>query len=432
MLEPVLNSPVVDKFGYRATSSQTKAPRPRQRTSWLDIFSEYPVARCVSAEQSRKNAIMFDELLFDVWKLGSNVILAWTPDDSGVKLLVTKHIEVATSIGACFDPLERDERAAYMDSLFSIDKRVDQDDFDEIAAHLSVKPATLKLPFIPGEELDLGLMSAVVRRYGISHVEDRAVLLFDMVGFSLRSPLEQVAQLNSLSCSVNSAYAKLLEHGVDINFARTTTGDGFYIWNRARGINANIALYHLMVLILADNAIERAASVSSTLVPELKTGMHVGSHYEFYQPEGLNPTTFSYIVGDVTIELSRMVEFAHPNQILVGDFRTLMHDYDEDNGAEIINSIEFINRTQQSLGQLTGLRIASNEIDTIQCYLTGNKIDDGNYDVSEYTLVDKHDMSHKVFNAKLNLHLKNATSVFLGLQSQTVRALSKTTRREPC
>jgi hypothetical protein len=72
-------------------------------------------------------------------------------------------------------------------------------------------------------------------------VEDRAVILFDAVGFSLLTPLQQVVQLNSLSCSVNAAYAKLLDREININFARTTTGDGFYIWNRMRGVEANVS-----------------------------------------------------------------------------------------------------------------------------------------------------------------------------------------------
>jgi len=63
------------------------------------------------------------------------------------------------------------------------------------------------------------------------------VLLLDAVDFSLHTPLEQVAMLNSLSYSVNSAYRQLISTDVQINFARTTTGDGFYIWNRASTID---------------------------------------------------------------------------------------------------------------------------------------------------------------------------------------------------
>jgi hypothetical protein len=52
----------------------------------------------------------------------------------------------------------------------------------------------------------------------------------------------------------------------------------------------------------------------------IRAAFHIGSHYELYQAEGVNPTVFSYIVGDVTIELARMIEKALPGQVMLGDF----------------------------------------------------------------------------------------------------------------
>ncbi len=112
----------------------------------------------------------------------------------------------------------------------------------------------------------------------------------------------------------------MLKKEIDISFARSTTGDGFYIWNRDRSIQANVNLYHFMHLVLADNAIAMSKSSAST-TPRIRACFHLGSHYEFYQSEGLSPTIYSYIVGDVTIELARMIERALPGQILVGDFK---------------------------------------------------------------------------------------------------------------
>ena len=59
-------------------------------------------------------------------------------------------------------------------------------------------------------------------------MNSRAVILIDIAEFSLYTPFEQASQLNSLSYSLNSAYNKLLSRGIEINFARTTTGDGYY------------------------------------------------------------------------------------------------------------------------------------------------------------------------------------------------------------
>ena len=93
------------------------------------------------------------------------------------------------------------------------------------------------------------------KRYGLSYVESRAVLLFDIVEFSLFTPFEQASQLNSLSYSLNSAYNKLLARGIEINFVRTTTGDGYYIWNRKLGPDANRDLFYFMLLLKKEKVI---------------------------------------------------------------------------------------------------------------------------------------------------------------------------------
>jgi len=226
-----------------------------------------------------------------------------------------------------------------------------------------------------------------------------------------------VTQLNSLSCSINAAYAKLLGQGDSLNFARTTTGDGFYIWNRSRGIDANIALYHLLMLILADNAAEHRASETKNLIPVLRTSLHVGSHYEFYQPEALNPTTFSYIVGDVTIELARINEHAKPHQILVGAFEAPMYGSDGES-VEIIDSIRYVEQIQRYLRTLSGFDLAGREIETVSCYLTGDKTNNSGFNISEYSFADKHQRKHRVYNAKLNIHMIDGESIYLGLQER--------------
>ena len=159
-----------------------------------------------------------------------------------------------------------------------------------------------------------------------------------------------MTQLNSLSYSLNSAHAKMLEKDLGINFARSSSGDGFYIWNRDHGLEANVNLYHFMHIVLADNAIARSKAVSRA-VPRLRACFHVGSCYEFHQAEGLNPTIHDFIVGDVTIELARMIEAAMPGQILVGEF--LAEAPGEDIGDEEsqvnLDAVTFLERAQGNL-----------------------------------------------------------------------------------
>ena len=294
-------------------------------------------------------------------------------------------------------------RAQLLDELLAHQSHLSADQFERTAAELGLRPHTIQLPFAPDAGLGLDLVAAIIARYGIRLVEDRAVILFDAVGFSLLSPLQQVVQLNSLSCSVNAAYAKLLDREININFARTTTGDGFYIWNRMRGIEANVELYQLLQFILADNALARERASQPNSVPLLRAAFHVGSHYEFYQSEGLNPTSFSYLVGQVTIELARMIERALPGQILLGKFNTLMRD-EHSGEVQRMASIDFVERTRRPLKALNGLSLAGAEIDEIACYLTGRPNGQGEFGISEFEILDKHGRAHRVYNAKINIH----------------------------
>jgi class 3 adenylate cyclase len=266
------------------------------------------------------------------------------------------------------------------------------------------------------------IIEKMVKRYSISYVPCRAVVLFDIVGFGLLSPFEQMAQLNSLAYSLNSAQSKLMSKEIGIDFSRSTTGDGFYVWNRSLSLGANVNLYHFMHLVLADNAIARSKARHGT-VPRLRAGFHVGGSYEFHQAEGLNPTLYNYIVGDVTIELARMVECAVPGQILVGEFVATMNDVQADVRARVqLDSIDFVFRAAQSVAQLTGIELSGERVDLIKCYLTGVKLDDGEFSVRRLTIDDKHGISRIVYNAKANIYRQTADPILLGVEDKSLKS----------
>jgi hypothetical protein len=169
-----------------------------------------------------------------------------------------------------------------------------------------------------------------------------------------------------------------------------------------------------MHLVLADNAIARTKSRRSA-TPLLRTCFDVGGHYEFYQSEGLSPTVYSYIVGEVTIELARMIEKAIPGQVMVGDFQVPMPD-EATGTVRKIDAVQFIEKTQETLSSLQGLVLSGDEVDSIQCYLTGERKRDGSFGIKKYLLADKHGLTHTVFNAKINIHRKRAAPIFLGVQ----------------
>jgi len=377
------------------------------------------------SESDRSLLDEIEERLRDLWNLGRNLVLAWTPVGRTIHTLFMPNYIIA-GIGketrGKDATANRDDDHTFVQRIFSESKCVTEERLSEISRRLSFEPSVIELSFEPGMELPLDVIDKMIDRYGLTYVEDRAVALFDIVGFSLHSPLEQVAQLNSLAYSMNSAHSKMLTKQMGINFTRTTTGDGFYVWNRDRSIQANVNLYHFMHLVLADNAIARRKS-SGNVTPLLRASFHVGGHYEFYQAEGLNPTTYSYIVGDVTIELARLIERALAGQIVLGDFQVPVPDAATGEMVRI-DAVEFIERTQETLSSLEGLSLSGEAIDAIKCYLTGAQNIDGDFTIKKYRVTDKHGLSRHAYNAKVNIYRENSEPIYLGIQDSELGAFA--------
>ncbi|MGH8629864.1 MAG: hypothetical protein ACREU7_03735 [Burkholderiales bacterium] len=391
-----------------------------QRASWLNVVAN---ARGESLSLPRKvlDALAkLDNALFAMWDLGDNVVLAWTHAGRELRFLSVRHYAIAEAIhGKLANPSGMDDPVGFINAVLSGPKFLPPEEFEKVCRAFGSEPQRLLAGLRVGADVDAGLISELVRRYSVSLVRGRAVVLLDAVEFSLQPPLDQMAMLNSLAYSVNSAYQQLLSKDIRVNFARTTTGDGFYIWNRDTGADGNIALYQLMMIILADNAIAHRKA-SGGWVPRLRAAFHVGEHYEFHQVEGLNPTTFSYIVGQVTIDLSRMVDKALPGQILLGDFA--IDEKGRTGPFARYQTPDFVERTAATLDQLKGLAVSGGRIDNIRCYLTGQSLGRGRYMVNRYHLRDKHGTTRLVYNAKINIHRESVEPIFLGIQREHLGA----------
>jgi hypothetical protein len=388
-----------------------------KRSSWLETIASSIGSDATVGPEARAELSALDERLFDAWNLGENILLAWTEAGGERRFLSTRHYALLEPFGNGATAEEAPAEAEhFIKRMLAGPKFAEPADFDRLRDLFGRAAEVVPVPVRPGPRIPPELINGVVSRYGVSLVRERAVMLLDAVGFSLHTPLEQVAMLNSLSYSVNSGYRQLISEDVQINFARSSTGDGFYIWNRARTADANIALYKLMMLILADNAVAQSKARRFP-VPKLRAAFHVGEHYEFYQVEALNPTTFSYIVGHVTIELSRIIEKALPGQILLGDFSIPVSS-----GAagEVTThgTREFIEQTGALLGQLEGMAVAKDRISRIRCYLTGPTAPRGGFEASRYLIRDKHGLTRTVYNAKINIHLAQGRPIFLGLRHE--------------
>ena len=372
--------------------------------------------------KQRSNLVHLERCLNIEWALGQNSILSWTPTDEGLLVLVVPHYAIAEymAMTAHGESMSQRVSARFITELISGDRQLTLTQMHKVATLLKVEPKTIALRQpLSSHPVEIKIVEKMIRRYGINYVASRAVTLFDIVGFSLLTPFEQMTQLNSLSYSLNSAHAKMLELDVGINFARSSSGDGFYIWNRDQGLEANVNLYHFMHIVLADNAIARSKTTARS-VPRLKSCFHVGSCYEFHQAEGLNPTTHDYIVGDVTIELARMIDAAMPGQILVGEFiAEIQTDSLSETTSQInLDAVTFLQRAQGNLAKLSGLELSGDRVTAIKCYLTGERLESGEFSIRRLKIKDKHGLYRTAFNAKVNIYRDNAQPILLGIEDR--------------
>ncbi|MEQ9462285.1 MAG: hypothetical protein RJQ10_01370 [Haliea sp.] len=388
--------------------------------------AEASAANTISIVQ-RGNLKALETSLRKQWRLGQNIVLCWSADERGLLVIFVPHYFLGNYCARVGEGGGTDNET-FVRELISGHRRKQRDELFAIAERLDVAPGFIKLNAPLAE--DAPVMNAVeqlIKRYGLSYVSDRAVLLFDIAEFSLFTPFEQASQLNSLSYSFNSAYNKLLAKGIEVHFSRTTTGDGYYVWNRELGPAANRDLFVFMLLVIADNAVARAASRGNT-VPMIRTAYHVGSHYELYQAEGINPTIHSYIVGDVTIELARMVTEALPDQILVGHYESCLPP-DADHQVQMpgkVFSPVFIHHCNRALAAIRGVQFAGKVITDISCQLTGSSDPGERRAARRFLIVDKHGLAHHAYNLEVELRLQEAT-LALGLDES---ALPVPPRRE--
>jgi hypothetical protein len=384
------------------------------------------VDEAVRATQLRE----LEEQLREQWRLGQNVMLCWGLQEQGIYVMVVPHYYLGRFSASLSDTSSTDRlellNGRFIRQLISGPRLMSTEDFFSTAHRLELEPMLILSAINAASDAQtLAEAEKLIKRYSISYVDSRAVLLLDIVDFSLFSPFEQTTQLNSLSYSLNSAYNKLLKKNIKIDFARTTTGDGFYVWNRNTEPRASLDLFQFMLLVMADNAIARrkargtnVGSNNSSTVPSLRTAFHIGGHFEFYQVEGVNPTLHSYIVGDVTIELARMVEIARAGQIFIGDFKTKVPTSLRESAFLVdADTQHFVERVGKHLENLRGLELSGECIESLHCQLTGETGVSAGQRARRFRITDKHGRSRNAFNLRINIHTTGGKRpLILGIQ----------------
>ncbi len=265
------------------------------------------------------------------------------------------------------------------------------------------------------------IIEQMVKRYSISYVPNRGVCLFDIVGFSLLDAVraddaaEQpllLAELGAEPAADEAHRRRLLAHDDRRRVLHLEPRTC-----RSRATSTSITSCSSL---LADNAIAHKKTRRNG-VPRLRACFHVGSSYEFHQAEGLNPTLYNYIVGDVTVDLARMIDRALPGQVLVGDFRAGMLAAEPDGGEmAVIDSVDFVELTTRNVEQLAGIELSGERVDAIRSYLTGAKLTNGEFSVRRITINDKHGISRRVYNAKVNIYRQSAEPILLGIEDRAL------------
>lgn len=355
----------------------------------------------IEASRAELRLAGLDRALRGLWRLGGNALVAWRPSPAGITVL-------ACPIGTLFAQANAHRRMFVGDRLMGVGT------FDKMAALLGVAPVDVPLPKPVGAGPGTIATAAVERcvaRYAVMRTDQRAVFLIDIAGFSLLSPEQQAAQLATLGYAINLAEARVVERGLPVDLARSTTGDGYYLWNRRKGRDADSALFVLFALALAAHA-RLQPTLSPSGAPAIRSAFGIGRHYTYHQRDGAADMAHDYIVGDVTIRLARLIEGAARNQILFADIVA------DDRSAEgTPDPLTFIERAAVATApQLAGVEIGGAVIERIAIYLTGPRTADGSFAARRLGIIDKHGRHHCACNVKANFVLRNGPPLFLGLQ----------------
>ena len=120
--------------------------------------------------------------------------------------------------------------------------------------------------------------------------------------------------------------------------------------------------------------------------------------------------------------------------ILMGDFNVPENDPDpaliEPERIETVDTINFMKNVKNGLSHLNGIVLSGDSIDSIKCYLTGDKQPDGSYAINRYRVGDKHGFKRTVFNAKINIYRPHAGPIFLGVQNDALAGFNGAYRED--
>ena len=119
-----------------------------------------------------------------------------------------------------------------------------------------------------------------------------------------------------------------------------------------------------------------------------------------------------YIVGDVTIELARILEKTAPGQVMVGAFSA--HP-DDSHG-----SLDFVRACNSHTSGLEGMALMGRPLRKLSCWLTRDASDSSDDQPLDVSVTDKHGFQHHAFNLQAELELEDS-SLSLGITPEQMQ-----------
>ncbi len=352
---------------------------------------------------------VLDNVLTGLWGFGSNALVGWTPSPRGLEVISVPMARLYQAGGA-------------HRRIFAGDRLMGNATFRAVAHALEVEAVELSLRHPVGDgpdALDIAVVGRLFSRFAVTKTGQRGVFLIDIVGFSLYSPEEQASQLAALEFALNIADETARRRGMVVELARSTTGDGFYVWNREKGLDADQRLFCVFVLALVYLAALTQAMGPVSYVPEIRCCFGVGSHYSYHDSDHRRDA--DYIVGDVTISLARLIGKALPRQILIAQFA---RQYEE--SEQTLSTTEFLDAAMAMLKGFRDIQILGAHVEKVSVYLTGPRREDNAYRIQRLRVTDKHGLMHYCYNAKINIAAGEDLKIQCGLQhDELLEALSR-------
>lgn len=256
-----------------------------------------------------------------------------------------------------------------------------------------------------------------VQRYAIRRSPFHAMGRIEIDGFSGLPTAEQIAQLATLSYSINIASRRIADLGSEIDLGRAATPAGYRLWNRRQGYRADIDLFCLIALALAENGLARARDARTA--PVVKAAFTVGAGWEFSLPRGgASPVIHNDVLGEVRDLVTQLVDAALPRQILIGSFDRPMVEGPPAFGHiyKNLDAPRFMGLAQRRLQDFDNVLLGTEKVSSLKLYLTGDEIGPGTFDIKAFQYPIRTDATMEAFNVKLNIHRPDQTPFFFGLQ----------------